>query len=147
MKYGFKALVLIASAIMATGCTSTRGAYQVAESPDEYAFVVAEHYNALVNEAADLAQQPGTPQQVRTALKRADAKAKPLVVQLRGLAANYAAVKDAQSQAVLQEALNKAVLAIADFIRELRKAQASPTGMTVWGPVADRLLAAAGGAT
>lgn len=125
-------LALLAGIVLAglalSGCASTKAAYKEAQSPDEYAYVVAEHYNILVNEAADLAEQPGTPANVKAALKAADAKAKPLVLALRGLAANYAAVKTAESQQALQLALNQAVLAVADFIRALRAAQGSPTG-------------------
>lgn len=119
---------LMLTGLALTGCTSTKAAYKEAQSPDEYAYIIAEHYNVLVNEAADLAQAPGTPESVKSVLKAADAKAKPLVLALRGLAANYAAVQSAENQQALQLALNQAVLAVADFIRALRAAQGSPTG-------------------
>ena len=112
-----KLFIIMATALLALGCTSTKAAYKAAESPEEYAYVVSEHYNILVNEAADLAEQPGTPDSVRNALKEADAKAKPLVLALRGLVVNYRDVKSAENQAALQAALNKAVVAVASFSR------------------------------
>lgn len=118
-----KLFLVMATALLAIGCTGTKAAYKAAESPDEYAFVVASHYDALVNEAADLAEQPGTPERVKAALKAADARAKPLVLKLRGLAENYQAVKSAETQKALQDALNQAVFAVADFIRALKAGQ------------------------
>ena len=123
-----KVLLVMAVALLVAGCPATRGVYEEAQSPDEYAFVVAEHYNALVNEAADLAENPQTSENVRSALKAADAKAKPLVLKLRVLADAYASSKTAETQEELQKALNEAVLAVADFIRSLRSAQAVTTG-------------------
>lgn len=117
---------------MTAGCPATRGAYQAAERPDEYAYVVAENYNALVNEAADVAEQASTPQEVKDALKLADQKAKPLVLKLRPLADAYTGAANAETQAALQAALNQAVLAVADFIRELRKAQGKTTIGVSW---------------
>jgi leucyl aminopeptidase (aminopeptidase T) len=137
---------MLAGALLAclavAGCADTKGAYKVAATPDEYAFVVSAHYAALVNEAANIASQPATPVNVKNALKAADARAKPLVLKLRGLAANYTAVKTAESQEALQLALNQAVLAVADFIRELRRAQAL-SGSSTWEPAIgpDALLA------
>jgi hypothetical protein len=134
----------VLAALMLGGCASTRGAYKEAQSPNEYAYVVAEHYSVLVNEAADFAALATTPESVKAALKAADARAKPLVLKLRGLAATYVAAKTADNQEALQTALNAAVLAVADFIRTLRAAQGSPTG-AAWEPPSDQILALAGG--
>ncbi len=148
---GFARLSILAAlaGIVLTGlalgaCTSTKAAYKEAQSPDEYAYVVAEHYSVLVNEAADFAALATTPESVKAALKAADARAKPLVLKLRGLAATYVAAKTADNQEALQTALNAAVLAVADFIRTLRAAQGSPTG-AAWEPPSDQILALAGG--
>jgi erythromycin esterase-like protein len=123
-----KIIVTMMAALLVLGCASTRGAYNEAQSLDEYAYVVAEHYAVLVNEAADLATQPGQSEQVKDALKAADAKAKPLVLQLRLMATNYAAIKSADNERALQAALNQTVLAVAEFIRTLRAARVSPSG-------------------
>lgn len=105
------------------GCTELRSAYQAAETPAELAYVLAEHYAGLVKAAADLAQKPTTPANVIAALQVADAKAKPVVAQLRPLRDAYLATRSAESEAELQAATDRAVLAIADLVRAVNNAR------------------------
>jgi hypothetical protein len=96
----------------ATACTGTRTAYKAAETPDQMAFIVTEHYAALVKEAADL-KEKGT----------LTGSARPLVLQLRALSDAYTGTKSAESEAALQAALNKAVLAVSNLITSLKGAR------------------------
>lgn len=105
------------------GCTEVRSAYRAAENPGELAYVLAEHYAGLVKAAADLAAKPTTPITAIGAMQRADAKAKPIVLQLRPLRDSYIATKSARTEAELQEATNRAVLAIADLVRAINTAR------------------------
>lgn len=114
-------LVLIALAV--AGCTGTRAAYKQAVSVEDRAFVVAEHYAALVKEAADLAGKPTTSRQAIDAMKRADAAAKPVVRELNDLRKAYAAVKSADDEAKLQKAVNDAILLLADMTRAVKTAR------------------------
>lgn len=116
---------------MVSGCAGTRAAYQEAQSPDEYAFVITEHYAALVKEAADLKERPTTPREAVEAMQRAELAARPLILGgdrppspgLRDLAETYSAVRDAKSEQDLQLAIDRAVLKIADLVRAVKAAR------------------------
>lgn len=124
------AVATVALAFM-SGCVGTKAAYKAADSLPDTAYVVAEHYAAVLKEAADLAQSPTTSPEVKAALKEADLRLKPLILGdpstglpgLQQLAQHYRAVKDAQSQADLQRALDAAVLELAKLINAVKSAR------------------------
>lgn len=103
-------------------CAGTKAAYQAAETPDEYAFVLAAHYASLVEQAAALRERPTTPPEAVAAMQRADTAAAPVVDRLRPLADAYKAVQSAENQAALQKAIDESVRLIADLIRAVRSA-------------------------
>lgn len=113
------------------GCAGTSAAYKSAQSLPDTAYVVTEHYAAVVHEAADLAALPGTPDAVKAEMKRLDAIAKPLVLGnpatgapgLGDLAQRYADVKNAQTEAELQSAINRAVEALAQLVNAVKTAR------------------------
>jgi hypothetical protein len=114
-----------------SGCAGTKSAYQAAQSLPDTAYVVAEHYAAVVHEAANIAALPGTPAEVKDALKKADAAVKPVILGnpttglpgLRTLAERYQAVRTAENEAALQAALNDAVRELANFINAVKAAR------------------------
>lgn len=115
-----------------SACTGTRAAYKAAESLDEYAYVVTEHYAGMVKAAADIRQRPGTAQSTINALRTADNAVAPLVLgdpratpprpSLQQLAENYRAVKDARTEAELQAAVDAAIIRLADLVRAVKSA-------------------------
>lgn len=109
--------------VSVTACSGVSAAYKAAENPGELAYVLLEHYAALVKAAADLAEKPTTPASAIQAMQRADATAKPVVLKLRPLREAYIATKSATSEADLQLATNQAVLAIADLVRAINIAR------------------------
>jgi len=109
------------------GCAGTKAAYQQAQSPDEYAYVMAEHYSSLVRQAADLKERPSTPASAIAAMQRAELAARPLVAPLRPLRDAYIAGRSAQSELELQRAIDAAVLAIADLVRQVQMARGGGT--------------------
>lgn len=119
--------------ILATvlGCAGTTAAYKSAQSLPDTAYVVTEHYAAVLKEAADLAALPGTPANVKDALKKADNAVRPFVIGdtatgqpgLRALADRYQAVKDAQTEADLQRAIDAAVRELSNFIKAVKAAR------------------------
>jgi len=115
---GFLAFVVAIGVLNA--CAGTRAAYDSATTLDAKAYVVSEHYAALVREANDLADQPGFPPARLAQLQAADSAAKPLVLELRSAAQTYTALRSAENEAALQEALNKAVLQVSAFITVIR---------------------------
>lgn len=112
-----------------SGCAGTQAAYKASNNVGDTALVVAEHYSAVLKEAADLAQSPATPAEVKEALKAADLVVKPLIVGdatrpgLRELAARYNAVRNAQTEAELQAAVNDAVRELARLINAVKAAR------------------------
>lgn len=109
--------------VFTAGCTGTRAAYQTADSADAYAAVVAEHYAAVLVEAANIAENPVTPDTTRQRLRDADNEVRPLVLALRPLAENYAAVQSADNEIALQQAMNDAVIALHNFILLVKAAR------------------------
>jgi hypothetical protein len=113
------------------GCAGTSAAYKAAQGLPDTAYVVAEHYAAVVKEAADLAAIPTTSPEVKEAMKAAAEATAPYVLgdpatgkpSLRQLAENYSAVKDAKTEAELQTALNSAVTQLARLINAVKAAR------------------------
>lgn len=101
------------------GCAGTREAYKVADSPDKQAFVIAEHYAALVHEAANL-KEAGVPADVVKKMQAMDDIARPLVFQLRPLTDAYLAVDSAENKAALEKALGQAALAVSNLTDAVR---------------------------
>lgn len=130
--------VLAAIVIAVQGCSWTKMAYQEAESLDEYAYVLAEHYASLVKEAADLKERPGTPQSVIRAMQEADQAAKPVITELRELRDVYMGVRNAQTEADLQAAIDRAVLKIADLVRAVQSARKSGSTSSLEDRILDR---------
>lgn len=131
---------LLVAALAMSACVGTREAYREASSPDEYAYVLTEHYSALVKQAADLKEKPSTPARAVLLMQTAELAVRPIILGgnamgtqgnantpgLRELASKYQAIHDAQSEAELQRAIDAAVLRIADFVRAINSAEASP---------------------
>lgn len=114
-------------AIMLPGCAGTQTAYRAAETPDEYAYMLAEHYAALVRQAADLRERSTTPPEAIEAMRRAELAARPLVAPLRPLRDACLAARTAETELELQRAIDAAVLAIADLVRQVQAAQPRAT--------------------
>jgi hypothetical protein len=127
------ALATIATLAFASlsGCAGTKAAYRAAESLPDTAYVVGEHYAAVVHEAANLAALPTTPADVKDAMKKADNAVRPLILGnpstglpgLRTLAERYQAVRSAENEAALQAALNDAIRELANFINAVKAAR------------------------
>ena len=119
--------------LLAVACAGTRSAYQAAQDsgdPEVYAYVIAQHYSALVKEAADRKESGSLTGVALQKVQQADEKARPIIIGdesasppkagIEQLAKAYTATKSAADQAALQKALNDAVLALNDFINTLK---------------------------
>lgn len=113
-------------AVITTACTGTTSAYRQAENPAELAYVLTEHYAALVRAAADLRDRPGTPPAAVAAMQRADQLAKPVVLRLRPLRDAYVLARSAASEAELQAAIDQAVIAISELVKAVNAAREKP---------------------
>lgn len=117
----FGLLTFVALISIFAACAGTRAAYDTAQTLDAKAYVVSEHYAAILKEANDLADQPGVSADFVQRMKAADNVARPLVLQLRTAAQAYTAVRSAETEAALQEALNKAVIEVSNFLSVIRR--------------------------
>lgn len=124
--------VAVGAPIAMQGCAGTKQAYSEARGNlYDTAYVVAEHYAALVKEAADLREQPGTPQSAIAAMQATDRIVKPIILGdpardlpgLQSLADTYQAVRDAKTEADLQEAINRAVRELSNFSKAVKAAR------------------------
>lgn len=135
MKLHYSFLLPFVLLLAISGCTGTRAAYKAAaetKNPEAYALVVAEHYSALVKEAADRKDAGTLTGSALEGVQAADRKVKPLVIGdpnatppkagIEQLAKAYTATKSAEDQTALQKALNDAVLAVSEFINTLKGA-------------------------
>lgn len=134
--------LLLPAVLALAGCQHTKEAYQAAETPDEYAYVMAEHYSSLLKEAADLAEKATTPRSAVQAMQRAELKATPAVKRLKELRDSYLAIRSADNEAALQAAIDKAVLLVADMVRAVRSAR-SPDSSRNWDIEERQILAQA----
>jgi hypothetical protein len=104
-----------------TACAGTRMAYHAADTPLETATVVGEHYYALVREAADLKEAGTLTGTALAEVQSADQTAKPIVLDLTRAIEAYQETRNAQTEAELQAALNKAVIAVNRLITAMRE--------------------------
>lgn len=132
-------LAIVFAGVSLHGCVDTRAAYKAAplhgQAVSDTAYVVAEHYSAVVKEAADLRESGRVPAAIVQAMQEADRRARPLIIGipdnattrpvlgLRQLAEKYTALHDAQTEAELQAAVNNAVLALGDLMRAVNSAK------------------------
>ncbi len=114
------ALALVVTA--ATGCAGTKAAYNAADTLDERAFVVTEHYSAVVKQAADLKESGVLKGAALDQARKIESTAKPVVLSLGDLVAKYNAAKNAETEVALQRALDEAVLAVANLVRVVKAA-------------------------
>lgn len=119
--------VLAAAALMVgltavSGCAGTKAAYNAADTLEERAFVVTEHYSAVVKQAADLKDTGVLKGAALSKAREIESVAQPVVLSLGGLVAKYNAAKSAETEVALQKALDEAVLAIADLVRVVKAA-------------------------
>lgn len=113
------ALLVSLVVVMLLGCTGTRAAYTAGETLDAKAFVVTEHYAAVLREANELADR-GAPRELVEKMQAADRAAAPVVLELREASALYTAARTAENAEQLQSALDAAALKVAAFVRALR---------------------------
>lgn len=127
-------LALVLPLVLLAGCTGTRAAYSAAakaehvERLEATAYVVAEHYAAVRQEAAQLRATGRLTGSALAAVQAADKAVEPLV--LGDAAAGRAGIvqlvetwrnlKTAETEAELQAAVNAAVVRLSDLINALK---------------------------
>lgn len=125
--------LLFVAASLVGGCSGTLSAYKAAYDPSDYAYVITEHYSALVHEAALLRVKPTTTSAQIAAMQKAELAVRPFVLgskdaqapqpSLRELAAAWNATHNATTQADLQAAIDVAITHLVDLVRAVSSAR------------------------
>lgn len=139
-------IVAAAALLFVGGCASTVTAYRTAKTLPDTAYVVTEHYAALVKEAADIAENPATPQSVKTKLQEIDRIVRAFVLgdeatnrpSLETLSKRYQEVRTAQNETDLQNAINAAVRELSNFINAVKSARSPANANLTPYPGLDR---------
>jgi hypothetical protein len=106
-----------------SGCPGTLSAYRAAESLDDTAFVVAEHYAALVKEGNALRESGALTGSALTRAQDLEARARPIVLRLQQVSSAYEAVKSAENEAALSMAIDEAARVLSEFIDAIKPAR------------------------
>lgn len=106
----------------ATGCAGTKAAYNAADTLEDRAYVVTEHYSAVVKQAADLKDLGVLKGNALAQAREIETVAQPVVLSLGDLVAKYNAAKSAETEVALQSALDDAVRALAGLVRVVKAA-------------------------
>lgn len=114
----------VLAAVVVSGCTGTRAAYKAADGDvGQLAFVVTEHYAAIVEQAANLSRSPGLPAGALQRMQAADRLARPAIEALRPAAAAWEASRSETDRALLAQKVNEAVVKLADLVRAVKAAR------------------------
>lgn len=129
------AIMPLVCAHFIAGCVSTQAAYKAAplhgEAIVDTAYVLAEHYDAILIEANSLKDSGGVPSPIVEQMRAADRIARPIflgnpatqqpgLMQLRSV---YVRFHDGSSEEALQAAMNDAAKALADLINAVKTAR------------------------
>ena len=115
--------LIIASLLALLGaCAGTQQAYKAAEGLEETAFVMNQHYLALVREANRLADQGVITGSSLRALQDLIRTSRPLLGELAGAAQAYENVRSAATEAELTAAISAAAVALSDLVNAIRAA-------------------------
>ena len=132
-------LVALLALTLASGCSGTRQAYQAADGVGETAYVIAEHYAAVIEELNDLADQGALSQSAIRHAQDIVRRTDPVIRSLRSAAEAYENVQNADTEAALEEAINEAAVALSDLIDAVKGRQRTgiqpPQGMGLYREV------------
>lgn len=113
-------LLLILAAAVLGACSGTRMAYEAAETLEETAYVVTEHYYVILREANKLADE-GAPQEWINRAVAKERQVTPAILRLRDQVDAYNAVRNAETEQELSDALSEAVVLVSEFIDVVRR--------------------------
>lgn len=106
--------LLFASAAVAA-CTGTLGAYKTATTLEQHVYVMAEHYDIILEQVANYVERPDASPTLKARLQDIVRKGQPIFINLEQARATYGAIKTAESEEALAEALDEALRQLADL--------------------------------
>ena len=114
-------LALILAVLMLSGCAGTRAAYKAADGLSETAYVVGEHYYALVRETNDLDDKGQLSSRELRNIQNIARETRPTIVSMLNAASAYDGVKSAQNETELSAALATAALAVSRLVDAIKE--------------------------
>ncbi len=139
MRKPWQLIGIVAMCTLIAACSGTRLAYKTAEGLEEQAYVVGEHYYALVREANDLRRSGALSGSTLERAQDLVQATRPVILELQDAAQAYTAVKSAQNEAELEAALNAAAIAVSRLVDVIKGVRTSDT----WQPPDELELALA----
>ena len=125
----FQLLIILAMTALVGACAGTSSAYRAAEGLEEKAYVVGEHYYALVREGNDLKDRgilSGSQLDRAQDLVRST---RPVILELLNAVEAYSLVKSAETEADLERALNNAALAVSRLVDTIKAVRPSTSNL------------------
>lgn len=113
-------LAIILAAIAISGCAGTKAAYKAAEGLPETAYVVGEHYFALVREVNDMDDAGKLSSGDLRRLQAVALQTRPPVMALLDATSAYDQVRSADNQEALEAAMADAAVAISRLIQAIK---------------------------
>lgn len=113
--------LLLASTLM-SACGGTRAAYKAAEGLEETAYVMNNHYLALVREANDLAEAGDLAGSNLVTAQDLVRKSRPLMQSLSNAAQVYTSIRTAETEAELTAAIAAAAVELSNLVNMLQNA-------------------------
>ena len=113
-------LALFLGTIAMTGCAGTSSAYKAAEGLSETAYVVGEHYYALVREANDLDDAGNLQANELQRLQTIARETRPTIVALLDAANSYDMVRSSANEAELTNAIADAAVAVSRLVDAIK---------------------------
>ena len=112
--------LLVLGSLGLMGCQGVFGAYQAAEDLEDTAFVIAEHYDSLVQEGIDLRDNGVLVGENLNKAQAIELRVRPLILALNTAKETYEAVQSAENAEALQAAISKAAKELSDLINALK---------------------------
>lgn len=125
----FQLLIILAMSTLVVACAGTQQAYRAAEGLEQKAYVVGEHYYALVREGNNLKNQgilSGSQLDRAQDLVRST---RPVILELQNAAEAYSLVKSAETEADLERALNNAAIAVSRLVDTIKAVRPSTSNL------------------
>ena len=119
-----KHLFIILALIGLTGCAGTQNAYRAADGVDEIAFVIGEHYYAVLNEATKAKEEGRLTGSNLLKAQRVAERTAPVILSLTRAGEAYQLIQNAETESALQIA----IVAAAQALTELIDAVQGPNG-------------------
>lgn len=120
MKNALLSIFISTALIFIVGCSGMKAAYTSASGIEQKAKVVAEAYYAVVMEARLLKEQGVLSGAKLLQVENLVKNTHPLIVELGDTAKSFAAVKSAENESELQDAITRAAMAVSDMIDAIK---------------------------